>query len=344
MPYYSIERVIKGKVFLCEENQIIYAAGGYSIFKSYDLGKTWSLDGYIADPFPKLLSYSRLLSRLTRSEVKDLVVLQDGSRICIARKGIFLAEAQQSTYRKVFNITCGSRPLNICKDSEDILYFGEYFNNPERKAVHVYTSADSGKSWHRCYTFPAGSIRHIHGIFYDKYENVLWFLTGDFVEECIIGNSSDGFRTINVVAKGDQQYRAAQLLFFPDCMIYGTDTEYEQNYIYMMDRKTLKRERMQPVQGSVLSACKVGQCAFISTTVEPSQVNLDKHSYIWYSQDKYVWSPLLRYKKDSLLSHLFQYGRIEFMRGEIDSRYLCYTGHALKDVDNTSFIVQFGRK
>lgn len=337
---YVIERIIKRKTLLCAENQIIYAARGYSIFKSFDLGRTWILDGYITDPFSRLLSHNRLLSRFTRTEVKALIVMQNGNRICIARKGIFWAEAQKPMYQKVFNITRGSRPLNICKDANDTLYFGEYFNNSERTSLYIYKSTDSGKTWSRCYMFPAGSIRHIHGIFYDKYEDLLWFLTGDLDGECLIGNSSDGFQSINIIAQGGQQVRAAQLLFFPDCIIYGTDTEYEQNYIYVIDRKTLKRERMQLVQGSVLSACRVGEYAFIGTTVEPSHVNLDKYSYIWYSKDKCTWEVLVRYEKDCLAS-LFQYGRVEFMYGEIAGNYLCYAGHALKDIDNTSLIVQF---
>ena len=120
--------------------------------------------------------------------------------------------------------------MNMCEDKNGFLYFGEYFSNPERDEVHIYKSIDSGKTWMLCHTFPKNTIRHVHGVFYDKYEDLVWFATGDLDGECIIGHTNDSFETVNIFKHGGQKYRAVQLLFFKDFIIYGTDTEYDKNY------------------------------------------------------------------------------------------------------------------
>ena len=39
-----------------------------------------------------------------------------------------------------------------------------------------------------------GNINHVHGLFYDKYTQCVWVLTGDRENECIIGYTDDEFR------------------------------------------------------------------------------------------------------------------------------------------------------
>ena len=333
-------RILSGYCVLNVHENVIYAAKGYRIFKSFDNGVTWELDGRIEDiKYGMLANTSRLLARLSRAEITNLLILKDGSRVAIGKKGIFVAEKDEKVYKKTFNIIRGTRPLNMCKDNKGSLYFGEYLSNPNREEVHIFKSIDSGKTWEICYTFPKNTIRHVHGIFYDQYKDLVWFATGDLDGECIIGHTNNSFKTVEIFKEGGQKYRAVQLLFFKDFIIYGTDTEYEKNYIYRIDRKDGREHCLQELQGSVLSSVNSDEYAAISTAVEPSEVNRDIYSHIWFSSDGYQWKELYKGEKDSLNPKYFQYGRFKLPIGAINVGELLFSGHALKKIDNSTIII-----
>ncbi len=328
-------RMLSGYCVLNIHDNVIYAAKGYKIYKSFDIGKSWELDGMIKDlKYEMIANTSRLLARLFRAEVTSLLILQNGSRVAIGKKGIFVAKKDEKVYKKTFVVTRGSRPMNMCEDRKGFLYFGEYFRNDERDEVHIFKSVDVGKTWEICYSFPRKTIRHIHGIFYDKYKNLIWFATGDLDGECIIGHTKDSFDTVEIFKKGEQKYRVVQLLFFKDFIIYGTDTEYEKNYIYKLDRNSYVEHCLQEIQGSVLSGVSNANKAVLSTTVEPSEINTDVHTYIWYSENGYEWKVICKFKKDFLSMKYFQYGRVKFPRNAIVADRVYFFGQALDRIDN----------
>jgi len=333
-----IERTISGYCVLNIHDNVIYASKGYKIYKSYDEAKTWELDGVVSDLKFSLLSKIRLSARLFRAEITDLLVLKDGSRILIGKKGIFVANKGSKSYKKTFHIPRGTRPLNLCEDSNGNVYFGEYLSNPNRGEVHIYGSSDSGASWNIRYTFAKNTIRHIHGIFYDKYENKVWFATGDLDGECIIGNTQDGFKTVEIFKEGGQAYRTVQLFFYEDYIVYGTDTEYEKNFICKINRKDGEETTLQHLQGSVLSASSVASQAVLSTAVEPSEVNHDMFSHVWYSQNGLQWREICSFEKDLYSKKYFQYGRVKFPRNAILNNKIYLTGHALKGIDGKTVV------
>jgi hypothetical protein len=331
---------IKGYCVLNISDKVVYSAKGYRIYKSIDEGNSWELDGIVDDlRFSIIANASRLAARLFRAEITALSVLQDGSRIIIGKKGIFLAAPGERLYKKIFSIPRGTRPLNICEDNKGHLYFGEYFSNPERREVHIYASYDRGETWGVCYTFGNNTIRHVHGVFYDPIEHLVWFATGDLDGECLIGNTSDGFKTVNIFKEGGQSYRTVQLFFYQDFIVYATDTEYEKNFIYRIDRKDGKEYCLKEIQGSVLSGDSNGHWAVVATAVEPSTVNKDKFSHVWYSPDGLKWKELEKFEKDSLSKKYFQYGRIKFPRNAIFNNKLYCAGNALKHIDSNTIVL-----
>ena len=336
-----IEKVISGYCVLNINDSVIYAAKGYKIYKSFDETKTWELDGIVNDFKFSNLARVRLSARLFRAEITDLLVLKDGSRMLIGKKGIFVAQKDSKEYKKTFSIPRGTRPLNICEGADGVVYFGEYLRNNERTPVHIYHSHDSGVTWKICYTFKENSIRHVHGIFYDKFEDKIWFATGDLDGECIIGNTSNDFQEVHIFKEGGQKYRTVQLFFFKDFIIYGTDTEYEKNYIYKINRINGTEERMQNVQGSVMSGITYEDNVVISTTVEPSDVNTDLYSHIWFSNDGVNWKELCSFEKDFFDQKYFQYGRVRFPRNAMMDNKFYLTGHALKDIDGKTVIFKY---
>ena len=92
--------------------------------------------------------------------------------------------------------------------------------------------------------FPEGSIRHIHGIYYDEFSDSLWCVTGDVSDECQIIQSFDKFETLSVIGSGDETWRAVSLLFTKDYIYYAMDAEFEQNKIFKISRQNMQRTNL----------------------------------------------------------------------------------------------------
>lgn len=331
----------KKKVLFVNNNGVI-AVKGYTLYRYNTPKAKWERFTYIKDNSNNLLSSFSLIQRLTRAEITRFYCLKNGSELCIARKGLFLRQKGEKEFRKVFNVTRGSRPMNICENVDGTLFFGEYFANMEKKAVHIYRSTDSGNTWDICYTFPEGNINHVHGIFLDPYTNRMWYATGDRENECIIGFTEDGFKTTKEVFRGGQEYRTCVLFFYKDFIVFGTDSQYEHNTIKKFDRTTNEITVLQSVQGPVIKGTQIGNISMISTDVEPSVVNKDKNAYIWITRDGEHWEILYSAEKDCLNPSLFQFGVFDLPQYAPDYKgnKLYATGKALKKCGGDTLIFE----
>ena len=320
--------------------KVIHISGDKSVLSKGYLIHFQDESYKIADGKYYLSSRFALTRRLFRAEITGLYSLNNGDKIAVAKKGLFLCKKGGNTYEKCFSMPRGSKPLNLCFAPLGNIFFGEYFQNMEKQAVNIYCSEDNAQTWHIAYTFEAGNINHIHGLFYDKYTKSIWVATGDRENECIIGYTEDEFKSFKEVFRGGQEYRTCQLFFYKDFVVFGTDTQYEQNVIKKFDRKTLEITELQKVQGSVIKGGQVGDVAFISTTVEPSKVNTDKYAHLWVTKDGIHWEERYKAKKD-WLPHVFQFGTFEFPQyyGIETFERLYFSGRALRGLDGkTTFI------
>lgn len=316
-------------------SDFLIGASGYKLYKLTN-GKRVFFSNLI-DAKYSFLSKFRLISRILRAEIRCYRTLSNNKGICVAKTGIFLENKVTGKFDKVFNILSGSRPMTLCEDREGNIFFGEYFKNKNRREVNVFVSFDRGENWKVAYTFLANTIGHIHGIHLDPYTGFLWITTGDENGECIIACTKDKFKTLEIIAKGDQEYRTCNLLFLENRIIYGTDSPNVENYIKAIDRTDISIQNLQKVQGSVINACQIGNICVISTTVEPSNINKDKFSYIWISGNGYEWSQIACFKKDMHNMHLFQFGNIRFpYYHNPDTKSLFFSGHALERIDGHS--------
>src|SRR5688572_25161770 len=84
----------------------------------------------------------RLAARLLRLEIYRMVHTPSGTDIATSSLGILRRGASDRAFRVAFREYRGSRPISLCTDAEGRIYFGEYFDNPERDAVQVFVSAD----------------------------------------------------------------------------------------------------------------------------------------------------------------------------------------------------------
>lgn len=319
----------------------LIGAKGYRIDKYSLDGKRLEHIGNVIDPKYAKFAGCKLTRRLMRAELTGLYTLENGDMIVIGKKGLFMRYAPiggesivsiECDFYKVFAMPRGSKPLNLCITRNGHIFFGEYFQNMEKVAVNVYGSMDGGRTWEVVYAFPAGNINHVHGLFLDPYTDRIWALTGDRENECIIGWSDDEFKTFHEELRGGQEYRSCQLFFYKDFVVYVTDSQYIENEIRKIDRKTLEITTLAKVQGSVIKGGQSGDVAFFSTTVEPSEVNLEKASHVWVSKDGEHWQDVFFVKKDCWPS-ILQYGTIEFPDYKEINNELFFSGRAVMGLD-----------
>lgn len=286
-----------------------------------------------------ILSSFFLSRRLFRAEITHLYHFQHDTWMCIAKKALFRFNKETGLFEKCHDIEKGSRPMNLCQGDDGTIYYGEYCYNPERKPMRIFQSKDNGDTWSVAYSFGDGEINHIHGIFNDPYTGRLWVATGDDDKACIFGYTEDGFKSFVKQYEGTQQYRVCVPLFMEKEIIFATDSQYEQNYIRSINRETGEVTNIQSIQGSGIYGVQNGHLMMVSTTVEPSKVNLDRSSHLWYSFDGHHWKEMASYKKDCLKETYFQFGSIRFPHYENESDFVVFSGRALKGLDGKSMII-----
>jgi hypothetical protein len=335
------ELIIKNFRALVVKDDCIIGAKGYNLYK-YDIKTSQQIYfAKVCDKKYSFLSKFFLTRRFFRAEITNLYHLKNGSDILIAKKGIFKREKMSDKFIKCFSIPRGSRPMNLCITPNGDIFFGEYFSNFEKKVVNIYSSHDNGKTWNIVYTFKAGNINHIHGLFYDNFTNNIWVVTGDRENECIIGYTDNSFKSFNEVFRGGQDYRTCNLIFYEDKIIYVTDSQYIQNEIKCFDRNTLQIKYLYKIQGSGIYAGQNGDIVYVSSTIEPSKVNNDKYSHLYISKNcGENWQEIVKYKKDIWNKTLFQFGSIQFPRFETkNNKMIIFSGRALKKLDENTIII-----
>jgi hypothetical protein len=317
LPTIVLHTTADGRLFVYRHHQIQVSHGQ---------GLAWqSVARFEAGLDRQLLGRFRLSQRLFRLGVQDMALLADGAIVCIAKGMIYRAEPSEGILRGTCRVARGSRPLFLCHIGNNTLFWGEYFGNVKREALHIYGSDDGGRHFEPVYTFPAGSIRHVHGLFYDPYGGKVWITTGDFEHEAAIWVADGSLQTLQQVTGGSQQQRVMQLLFTKRFIYYGTDTPQEQNYLYRLEKKTGQIECLQAVDSSVFYGCLVGHYLFFSTAVEPSRANPGRDACIWGSADGENWQIVARFRKDIWSMKYFQYGQIRFPSGQNQPNRLWFT-------------------
>jgi hypothetical protein len=280
----------------------------------------------------------RLAARLLRLEIYRLVRTPSGTDIATSALGILRRDAGDSAFRGAFRDYRGSRPISLCTDGEGRIYFGEYFDNPDREEVRVFVSADDGQSWQTAYTFPPKSIRHVHGLEYDDANDRIWVMTGDYGDESQIGLASPGFKDYRIVAKGSQQTRACAGVPVGDDFLYATDTPLEQNHVVRLSAAAGKLTNVAQVQQSVFFMGEACSGYFLSTIVEPSPVHPTQSVHVWFSPDGDAWNEVYTAPRDGWRLRYFQYPAAFIAKSPGECPYVFLSFRAVRGLDDMCLV------
>jgi hypothetical protein len=341
----SLKARLPGLRCLAWSGDILYASRGYELLQAplqspFRL-PNWDRVGIFRANWKRRISATtNLTSRLFRDGFHALAVLPSGACVGAVPGAIITLKSGEKELAISHRITRGTRPLHITAVSGGALYWGEYFDNASRDEVHIYGSHDAGQTWDVAYTFPKGSIRHVHNIVHDPLENCLWILTGDNGDECRVLRASCDLATVDVVLKGNQQARAVAAVPTEDGLYFSTDTPLEQNFIYRLDRAG-SLTRLASISSSSIYGCRVGQNLFFSTMVEPSEVNRDRQVRVYAGcTNSRTWDSPLAWSKDVWPMALFQYGNAFLPDGNNTSLYLALTTVAVDGDDSVTSVYE----
>lgn len=170
--------------------------------------------------------------------------------------------------------------------------FGEYHRNEKRLPVAIYVSDDAGDNWRVLQTFPEGSVRHIHAMQIDPYDDSLWMCTGDQNNESFLARSTDEGNSFEIIGSGSQLWRTCCLLFQKDSIYWGVDTSSDtrSRYICRFDRTSRKLHKEVAIDGAVeFGCCFRDGSMFFATTRTGLENDSDPSPSVWFNRSGTKW-------------------------------------------------------
>ncbi len=301
---YAVEWAEAGNFYLSRRNELFHSETLKPPFKS--------LVKIDAPSWKTAVSNFRLAQRVLRFMVTNVVPLAGGDLFVTFDKSVGIV--RDGKYQA---LTGMNRPFRVLRfgcavDKSGDLFFGEYIDNAERGEMRIYKYTPGADSLEIAHTFPPNSIRHIHGIYFDKFSDSLFCLTGDDDKECCIWQSFDKFKTINTIGRGDETWRAVSVLFNEKSFFYGMDAEYRTNHIYKVERENLERKSLGEVNGTVFYSKRIGDDLFFTTTAENAPSQTENVAALWHVDAADNLNKLISFKKDRWHPALFMFGTIHF--------------------------------
>ena len=327
---YTVESAEPGKYYLSRRARI---------FSSETLTPPFKFVSEIDAPsWKKLASNFRLAQRLLRFMVTNVVDLDNeifvtfDKTVGVIKDGKFLALDGLDRPCRVLRFGCAV-------DQNGDVFFGEYLANAEKGQMRIYRYKAGSKAVEVAYTFPAGAIRHVHGIYFDEFTNSLFCLTGDADSECRILRSFDGFQSVETVGEGDESWRAVSALFDAQNFYYGTDAEYKSNELFSVDRSDLARVTIAKVNGTVFYSKRLGSDLFFATTAENAPSQDENVASLWHVDEARKCDKLISFPKDLWHPALFMFGTIHFPYKNAFTDQLFFSLVGVKG-DNRTFCIR----
>lgn len=278
----------------------------------------------------------RPIERLFRMEPRLATAIDQNNFLLSCAGKIYRVDIQKKELTEELQLRPGmNNPLMFARKENGNILFGEYFSNNDYEEVCVL-ERDSG-NWKKVFSFPPGSIYHIHRIVVDK--NRTFILTGDEDRESAIWYTQDNFKHVDMLVGGSQKYRACVAYPYRGGLIYATDTPLEQNYLFFLQQKSgaWVNEVLYKMPGPCIYGTVRQDGFYFSTSVEPDASLSDMRYRFSYQlgkgiMDRYTHiirctregeiTEIAKLKKDLWPMVLFQFGNCLFPDVELDGELL----------------------
>ncbi len=289
----------------------------------------------------------RLLERAFHTDVRWAVDISNYEILFLFQNEVYKINLKKGSMEKDFSGFRG-QPFSVIRIGDRVL-MGDYGTNNAREPVNIYERRE-GK-WRIAYTFPSGTIRHIHNIV--PINNHFYVLTGDEDNESGIWESNNEITCMEPLFFGKQQYRCCQLLAnIENKGWFLTDAPSESNWLYCFSGKEVKS--VCEIPGTVIYGTQYNDSLVFSTTVEPEAHAKNGLDY-WLTtkpgsgvQGNEVKVYLLKngklqeicsFEHDGMPLRLFQYASVYFSNIINGNGYMAAT--SVKHYDNVIMRLEF---
>lgn len=292
-----------------------------------------------ADGLFGLFARSRIFRRAMRLDKCNITPVQDG--LVVIRQGrVYHYDRIAGKLIETLKLKNSRNILHqaiLVRDGRDIT-FGEYGNNPDRLAVPVYRSRDGGRNWDTVFTFPAGKIKHVHGCYWDRYEEKVWVFTGDFSGECQVLVADPDFKDLEWIGDGGQHFRTCNAFFTPDAAHWVMDSQLETCHHIRLERKTRQVQELEGFPGPVWYIKQLTDGWHLAATTQEIGPGVkDAYAHLLASRDLVHWQEIFKVPHDGWPKRYFKFGVIGFADGPQSSQDFYIFGEALKGLDGKSF-------
>jgi len=320
-------RVVPGlQVHYADDHHCI-ASKALSLVESVDQGASWQPLCRLPVPLLRslLLRFS-LYGRLTRGGVHAVLPIQPASPsgwIVVAAGKLFQASGDGQQVETIFQIERGHRPLRrgICL-IEDRVLVGEYWGNPARERVNIYSIQLATRQVETLYQFNRGSVRHVHAVEPDPYSESVWISTGDDNSECMVARLDQRTNQLEPLGQGSQKWRAISFAFRPEAVYWGTDSHLGKNQIWRFERATGTTQAISEVIGPVYYNVCLDNHIVFGTTMEKGEGQQDDFGHLYAVDVHGGVEEIWKQRKDRWDARLFGYGSFEFAEGRLsDNRF-----------------------
>lgn len=357
MEWMVQETAMKGKALcvLPMERLLCWYQGNFLVYSLKDETILRKIHGPLAG-WKRTLCGIRVIERLMHTEARWGYVLDHDEVLVQCGQGIWRLNCNSGEIQRE-NVPVKGRPLSISR-VENVAGFrnavvvGDYSGNPARGPVGIHRLTDGEKSWETCYVFPAGKVRHIHGIVPSPNNGCVYILTGDEDGESGIWVARQNFKVIEPWLVGTQQYRSCQLFMSAQGGYYFTDAPSEQNWLYRLGESGA--HRMERLPGTCIYGAWQSNRGVFSTTCEPDAKAKnrleywltnrpgkgiqDRKTHIFALEESGKLTELTAFPHDGLPLRLFQYATATFT-GFWDNRCF-FTAMNVKKKDMRVFSIQ----
>ena len=333
----SIAR-FKGYVYeWVEEGNYIFSLRN-KLYHSNSLTSPLKYIGSVPEPFFKSFFYRfSLIRRLMRQSFYNVIPLKSGAYFVSYGRQLGLIKDKEyipfTFIERSFRVLRSAAAI----DARGNIFFGEYSSNDDRIPVKIYRYSQDDNKLKIIHEFEAGSIRHVHGIYYDNYSKSLFCLCGDIGNENRILRSIDEFKTISQVGGGDESWRAVSVLFTEKYFYYGMDAEHTDNFIIRVDKTDYSRKKIGKINGPVYYSYKHNNILFFAVTAELCPSQPDKYASLYTVDLKDRMERVLDIKKDFFSVKYFLPGSFYFPAGPGVTNKIFINTVALKPNNSNSF-------
>jgi hypothetical protein len=357
---WKIETTLdKFKPIAVEKRGLIGYSNGALYLASFDLNKLFKIVDIPSHSIRYLLGNSfRTIDRVLRTSPSCAVLF--GNHLYLSRRSeIWKIDILNGRIELDFTIPCERKVLSVSviedKDNCPHLVFGEYFNNPERKPVNVWSKALTSNKWRVSYRFEQGEIEHIHSV--QQVNKSLCILAGDFQDAAKLLFFNDFFSSkCSNLLEGSQLYRAVWMKGLNNVVYYATDSQIDKNFLCSLDSIESKPlvTKVCEIDGSSIYSGSGSDSIFFSTTVECGLPTgnlvhdllerkrgsgiLSDYSCIYEITNNHVDKLEFSFRKDAIPFRLGQFGSIQFPTGTMPDNHIIAYGTALSGYDNRAIL------